>query len=52
MEISIQTCNGTYSSNIYLTGLTAGLCFTWTNAVTTGLDPLEATSAIWQHFSK
>nr|WP_297789447.1 DUF1772 domain-containing protein [uncultured Allomuricauda sp.] len=39
MECSINTI--TTISTILLTGLTAGLCFTWTNAVTPGIGRLD-----------
>lgn len=39
MEFSINTI--TTISTILLTGLTAGLCFTWTNAVTPGIGRLD-----------
>ncbi len=39
MEFSINTV--TTISTILLTGLTAGLCFTWTNAVTPGIGRLD-----------
>ena len=39
MEFSINSI--TTISTILLTGLTAGLCFTWTNAVTPGIGRLD-----------
>ncbi len=39
MEITIQ--NIVFIVLILLTGLSAGLCFTWTNTVTTGLAQLD-----------
>lgn len=39
MEITIQ--NIVFVVLILVTGLSAGLCFTWTNAVTTGLAQLD-----------
>ncbi|MBO0331387.1 anthrone oxygenase family protein [[Muricauda] lutisoli] len=39
MEFSINTI--TTISTILLTGLTAGLCFTWTNAITQGIGRLD-----------
>ncbi|WP_127019280.1 DUF1772 domain-containing protein [Flagellimonas beolgyonensis] len=39
MTFSINTL--TLISTILLTGLTAGLCFTWTNAVTPGIGRLD-----------
>ncbi|WP_127137687.1 DUF1772 domain-containing protein [Flagellimonas oceanensis] len=39
MELSLNTI--TTIGNILLTGLTAGLCFTWTNAVTLGIGRLD-----------
>jgi len=42
MEFSINTINTINTiSIILLTGLTAGLCFTWTNAVTPGIGRLD-----------
>ena len=39
MEITFQ--NSIYILLIVLTGLSAGLCFTWTNAVTPGIGRLD-----------
>ena len=39
MEITIE--NSTIIALILLTGLSAGLCFTWTNAITPGIGHLD-----------
>ncbi|MGB5942078.1 MAG: DUF1772 domain-containing protein [Leeuwenhoekiella sp.] len=39
MELSIKTC--VLIISILFTGLTAGLCFTWSNAVTPGIGRLD-----------
>ena len=39
MEFSVNTI--TTISTILLTGLSAGLCFTWTNAITPGIGRLD-----------